>query len=486
MNFFKSVLWSLSGTIGVRIIGLLTSVVLARLLTPDIFGIVGMALVVVGFIYIIQEAGLSSFLIQTKELSKEMISTSFFLNIILSVILVIITFFSAPYIAGFYNVPQLELILYFSCAGIFIASFGITQKGILMREKQFRKIAIIDMVAELTTSIVSIALAIMGYPILAVGISTLFRPAVQSISLVVNVGIRSVFGKPDTSLIKEVFAFSINVLGTRVLNYVRNNIDYLLIGKLLGSTSLGLYTIAFQWSTVARFYFSQSIANVAFPEVARHQDNTKKVGQIYLNLIEKISFITFPICIGIALIAPEFVDFLYGSEWKSVVPVMQILMLSGLISSIGTIVGAILKGIGRPGVELQVNTYSLISFSILVLLGSYFGIQGVAYAVLINSFMFNFIMTARLLPLIEIKWSQYFQALKRSAYSTIIMAVLIYLFRYFGIYSFGDKTIVALTLLVISGIIFYILASYLFNKEMIYWTLSKIQPMLKKQSNGEM
>jgi O-antigen/teichoic acid export membrane protein len=478
MSFLKNVLWALTGSIGVRIVGLITTVILARLLAPDIFGIVGMALVIIGFIYVIQEAGLSSFLVQAKDINKSMISTSFVLNIILSIFLVFIVFLLAPYISKFYNQPQLEHLFYYSCAGIIIASFGITQRGLLIREKQFKKLSIVDLSAELTTSVFSIVLALFGYPLLAVVLSMLFRPAVQSIALFAIVGLRPVVGKPDFKLVKIMFPFSSRVLGTRIVNFARNNVDYLLIGKLLGSGSLGLYTVAFQWSTVARFYFSQSIANVAFPEVARNQDNHKRVGEIYINLIKKIAFVTFPICIGLAMIAPEFVDFVYGDKWEGVIPVLQILMFAGLISSIGTVVGSILKGIGRPDIELNVNVFSLISFSLLVLIGSNFGITGVAYAVLINSLTFNFIMTGKMLPLIHLDWMNYFKALIKPALATMSMGILVIISKPVllqnVISSFGK-----LILLILLGTVFYFFTSYAFNREMIQWVIKKSQGILK-------
>ncbi|MDR7073185.1 lipopolysaccharide biosynthesis protein [Fictibacillus barbaricus] len=478
MNFFINILWSLSGTIGVRIAGLLTSIFLASLLTPGVFGIVGMALVVVGFLYVIQEAGLSSVIVQKKDLTKSILSTAFFLNIIFSIILVILVIAAAPSIARFYHQPSIENLLYYSSAGIIIASVSITQRGLLMRNKQFKKLTLIDLSAEILTGVLSILLAFLGYPILAVGLSMLFRAAIQSFFLLLLVGIKDVVGKPDFRLIKVILPFSINVLGTRVVNFVRNNIDYLLIGKMLGSYSLGLYTIAFQWSTVARFYFSQSIANVAFPEVAKYQNDYEKVGKIYLNLIKNISFVTFPFCIGMALVAPEFILALYKEKWVDVIPILQILMIAGLISSIGTVVGAILKGIGRPDIELKINFYSLISFTILLLLGSTIGLKGVAYAVLINSFTFNIVMTIKVLKILHLSLSDYLNSLKNSLLSTIFMSAIIICYSLADI-SFNNRFI-ELIIIILVCILSYAAGVLLFNRPMYTTIISKLDIMKKK------
>lgn len=485
MNFFRNTLWALTGSIGVRVIGLSTSVMLARLLTPEIFGLVGMALVVVGFIYVIQEAGLSSYLVQVKVISKKVVTTTFILNIILSVFLIVVLLLLAPFISQFYEQPEIEPLLYYSCLGIFIGSLGITQRGILMRNKKFKKISFIDITAEICTAFVAILLALLKFPMLAVGFSMLFRPAIQSIMLVALIGLREVMGKADFGLIKDIFPFSLNVLGTRIVNFARNNVDYLLIGKLLGSSSLGLYTIAFQWSTIVRFYFSQSIANVAFPEVARHQNDLKKVGTIYINLLKKISFITFPLCIGLAIVAPEFIEFLYGAKWLEVVPVLQILMFAGVLSSLGTIVGSILKGIGRPDIEFRINMFSLLSFIIMVLIGSWWGIKGVAYAVLLNGIIFHWITIGKLLRVLNLTWINYFHSLKGAAYSTFIMTIPIVMLRWLDLINF-TSSFISLALFVIIGMVFYILASAIFNKETTRWALGKLSPLIKKKRHGEL
>ncbi|WNB92683.1 lipopolysaccharide biosynthesis protein [Bacillus sp. NEB1478] len=480
MSFFNNVIWSLSGTIGVRIIGLLTSILLARLLTPEIFGIVGMAMVIVGFIYVVQEAGLSSVLIQRKSINKTLVVTTFYMNIIFSLLLIVLLIILAPFIADFYKQSAVKTLLYFSSIGIFIGALGITERGLLTRDKKFKKLTSIDLVAEVTTSLFSIILALLGYWMLAVGLSILFRPAIQSLSLFLVAGFNNVKGKPDFKLAKDILPYSLNVQGTRIINFARNNVDYLIIGKILGSSSLGIYTIAFQWSTVARFYFSQAIANVAFPEIARNQNDFNKVGIIYTNIIRKISFITFPLCMGIACVADEFIMVLYGDRWLEVIPVLQVLMLAGMITSIGTVVGSVYKGIGRPDIELKVNVYSLISFIILILiLGNAYGLIGVAYAVLINTIIFNIVMTTTLFKIINLKFNVFIKSLKNAFYSTILMSVLLYLIK--PMISNEFNFTLTLIILVLLGFMFYLFATYIFNKQMLYWVIDKAASFKRKK-----
>ena len=272
-------MWTFSGTIGVQLIGLLVNIILARLLTPEIFGVVNLALVVIVFAHIVQEAGLSSVIIQRKAIDKSFIATTFYLNIIFSTFLCLSILFSATEIAIFFGHMEIEWLLYYSIVGIFIGSLGVTYRGLMMRNGQFKTLSIINLISELIGVILTVVYIYLENYIIAVGIRIIARPAIQAILMISICGIKEISGKPKVSLLKEIFPFSSNVLGIKTINYLKNNIDYLLIGKILGSGNLGIYTIAFQWSTIAKFYISGSIAKVLLPEIAKNQDDIKKLKQ---------------------------------------------------------------------------------------------------------------------------------------------------------------------------------------------------------------
>lgn len=442
------------------------------MVSPEIFGIAGMALVFVGFTYVIQEAGLSSTIIQKPKINHTIVATTFSLNIILSIILVIVIYLSASSIAAFYQQPEVEILLNYAGIGVFVGSLGITQRALLTRERKFKILTKVDLIAELVTSVVSVLLAVLNYPLLAISLSMLFRPAVQSLCLILVTAKRRIIGKPNFKILREILPYSSNVLGVRVVNFIRNHVDYLLIGKLLGSASLGIYTIAFQWSTVARFYFSQSIAKVAFPEVSRNQHDIDKVREIYLNLVRKISFVTFPFCLGLVLVASEFIHVFYGEKWMETVPALQILMIAGMISSIGTIVGAFFKGLGRPDIELKLNIFSLISFTILIYIGSFYGIIGVAVAVLINTITFNTFMTLKICSHLNLKLKVYVESLYSSGLSVFIMVAIVYLTRVN--FMNDSSSLISLVILSLTGVFVYSISSYYFNKDMMKWIMQKL------------
>lgn len=133
------------------------------------------------------------------------------------------------------------------------------------------------------------------------------------------------------------------------------------MGRFLGDRLLGIYTLAFQWGALARYYLSNAVARVLFPEVSKQQDDLNKLKLMYLSVISKMAFITLPICIGLALTSHEFIYVLYGEKWLGVVPVLQTLLVAGGLSSISVIGNPVLRGIGRPDSGNETK-HSFVSF----------------------------------------------------------------------------------------------------------------------------
>lgn len=473
MSFYKNVKWVLGGTIGIHFINILVNIILARILTPEIFGLVGIASVFIGFIYIVQEAGISSAIVQKTHVSRELLATTFYFNILLSIFIVIVTAFFSSIIADLYSNEKIAHLLNFSIIGMLGGALGITHRAILTRDRNFKAITRIDFISEVFSSIGAICFAIWGDPFIAVGFRIMFRPALQTILLVANTKLSLYNIRPSFQYIRDMLPFSLNVLGVKILNYVRNNVDYLMIGMLLGSYSLGIYTMAFQWSTVARFSLSQSVARVAFPEISRNQNDILKVKNIYLNMVGKLAFFTFPVTIGLALVANEFILIFYGEKWGEAVPILQILMIAGMVSALGTLVGSVFNGLGKPHIELQLNIISFCSFVLLVYIASFFGLLGVAVAVLINTLLFDIISTGRALKLLKSGYRDILNVIQPALISTSIMAVLVLILRYELLSSIDIVAKFLIT--IISGIITYLISTYFFNKGMLFWLLKKLR-----------
>jgi O-antigen/teichoic acid export membrane protein len=470
LSFFQNTVWSFINTLGVQLLALITNIILARLLYPEIFGILGMAMVFTGLILVIQDAGLNSYLIYKQNISHQIVSTTFWLNIGISIILSLIIFSVATPISHFYHMDEVKIIIEYIALGMVFGSLGITNRALLIKKKQFKTLTIIDMIAEFITSLVSIYLAINHFELLAISSRLVVRPFLHS-SMLLMISGRDIVGRPSWYVIKEILPYSYRVLSTQIFIYFNNNIDYFLIGRLLGSKSLGIYTIAYQWSVLTRSYISGSVSKVAFPQISMIQNDLEKIRVTYMNIINKISFVTFPICIGLLIVSPEFIIVLYGNQWVETVPILQILLIYGMLTSIGNIRGTIFNGIGKPEINMWMNIASFISLSIIIYISSFYGLIAIALGMLLNLIILDYIQMYHLNKIIRLPNNKYWKSLLPSLVSTLIMGLIVLIARW-TIYDF--LPVVRLFIYIAVGVIAYICASYFFNRKNLKWFMHKI------------
>jgi len=468
-------IWSFLSIVGVQFINIMTNVALARILSPETFGILGMAIVFAGFAFVVQEAGLNSYLIFKKGDIQKVVSTTFWLNIIFSIFIAGALYFSSGAIADFYRDTHVITILHFICIGILVGSIGSTHRALLMKNNQFKDVTKVDILAEVVSSIAAIILALYINGLLAVSAKYVFRPFIQSLVVFKYSKYRIKFAIYMDEL-KELFLYSANVLGSQLFMYMNNNVDFFLVGRFLGDKILGIYTLAFQWGALARYYLSGAVMRVVFPEVSRQQDDPSKLKDMYLNVVSKLAFITLPICFGLALVAHEFIYVLYGAKWMEVVPVLQLLLVAGGISSVSVVGGPVLRGIGRPDLEMKLSVFSFVSFTALVLIGVKQGLLAVAIAECCRVIL---VETTRLWLIrkhLGVSVRAVFKQLLPTVQSLVLMIIVLYGMNLLAI----EISILILFVFKIAiGAAAYIAGSFIFNKSQSKWILNYVK---KKQA----
>lgn len=467
----RNTVWSFLSIMGVQFINIMTNVVLARILSPETFGILGMAIVFAGFAFLIQEAGLNSYLIYKKGENGDAVSITFWLNIILSIFIAGVLFVGADTISEFYGDTQVIIIIQFICIGILVGSIGSTHRALLMKNNQFKDLTKIDIIAEIVSSIAAIILAVYINGLLAVSAKYVFRPVIQSI-LVFKYYRCPIKFYINLNELKQLLYYSSSILGSQFFMYLNNNVDFFLVGRFLGDKLLGIYTLAFQWGALARYYLSGAVARVLFPEVSKQQDDPNKLRAMYLNVVSKLSFITLPICIGLALTSHEFIYVLYGEKWLDVVPVLQILLVAGGLSSISVIGNPVLRGIGRPDLEMKLSIFSFLLFTSLVWIGVKYDLIIVALAELCRVIIIEGIRIFLIKKNVKIKIIVIFKCLLPTIQSLMVMIIIL---LGFNMISFEFNIILIFLLKIITGVVAYVFGSVVFNKKETNWILSYVK-----------
>lgn len=307
----QGVSWSVVGRVGKNIIGFVVGVVLARLLSPTEFGLLGMITVITRFANLFTDMGFGAALIQKKEINDRELSSVFWLNMAGGILLTLIFIALSPVIASFYNEPILQILTIVLSFNFVIQSAVIVQKTQLTRSIDFKSLSIVEVASIFLSGAVGIAFAYYDY-----GVWSLVIHAISgSVFITVLIWYLSDWRPSavfDIGAIKRLLGFSLNLLGDKTINYWARNLDNLLIGKYLGSDPLGVYSKSYSIMLLPLQNVSNVISRVMFPALSKIQDDKERVKRIFLRMTRVIALVTFPMMLGLVVVVEPFVITVFG------------------------------------------------------------------------------------------------------------------------------------------------------------------------------
>lgn len=408
MSLRKKTIQGLGWSFGARLFRQISQFVvvamLARLLTPDDFGLIGMVAVFSGFASIFGELGITSAIIQNQNLEEKHYSSAFWINITAGIGLMLIFILCAQLITSFYNKPVLEDIIKLISLNFVLSSFSVVQLAIFKKEMNFKPIAIAESSAVIFAGVIGIYLAFNGYGVWSLVIQLISFTLVNACLLWIFSTWRPRF-LFSIGAIKDISNFSANVTGFNIVNYFARNVDYLLVGKFLGAGALGFYTLAYKIMLYPLYNISHIIGAVMFPAFSKIQNDLAKVRNSYLKMVKAISLITFPLMLVLFVVTPEFIRVVFGYQWEPVIPLLRILCFCGMFQSVGTAVGNIFLSQGRSDLQFKLQIVGTVILTVCILIGLRWGVNGVAsfYALYTFCFVpFTFYYSSRLISLSNI------------------------------------------------------------------------------------
>lgn len=447
----KGLTWSGMSQVITQISQLLITTILARLLTPNDFGLLGMTVVFTNFLNIFCEMGISGALIQKQDISETQYSSVFWLNIIVGIVLMLLTMAISPCIASFYNKPELKPIVMMISVNFPIMSFVIVQKAIFSKEMSFKKLAIAEVIAVIVAGIIGISMAYLGHGVWSLVYRMLIFTAANTLLLWWLSAWRPKFIFSLKAL-KEVFPFSFNLMGFNLVNYFARNIDNILIGKFLGVQALGYYTLAYRLMLYPVQNISGVVGKVMFPAFSMIQDDLEKVRTTYMKMVKAISLVTFPIMCVLFAVTPEFVHVIFGPQWQPMVILIQILCICGIFQAIGTTVGYILLSQGRADLQFKMQVIGTILVTIFIITGLKWGVIGVTVLYTLYSIFwvhFFFYVTNKI---INLRYKEFYSKIFSSYLMGAIITGSLLLIRQF----LTSSPVTTLITLICSGLFIYI------------------------------
>jgi O-antigen/teichoic acid export membrane protein len=324
----------------------LIAVFLARLLTPPEFGLVAMVVVFSGFAGLFSDLGFGPALVQRQEIEERHYCSVFWLNVAFGIVLGVVLASASPLIAKFYREPRLIPIVLLVGLCFPINSLGLVQKASLTRQMDFRALGLIDIGNVTLSGVIAIVLAWRGFGVWSLVCQMLCLTIFEVAGLWWFSSWRPrVFF--DRTAIRELFGFSSNLTGFTAINYWYRNGDNLLVGKFFGSAALGIYSRAYNLMLMPLSQITYVVSKVMFPALSRLQDDKARVKSIYLRSIALIALVTFPLMLGLLVVADHFILAIYGNAWAGAIQILRIFCVLGMVQSISSTAGWIYQSQGR-------------------------------------------------------------------------------------------------------------------------------------------
>lgn len=382
-RLIKSFAWDFGGRVGGQFIGFVIGIILARLLSPEEFGLIGMSMVFISLSGVFTNLGLSSALVQRSDPTEEHYSSSFYLNIIVATFLALIFIIIAPQIALFFKNPEITKLIRVLSLTLILSSFTIVQDARFRKKMNFRILTRTKIIASVLSGVLGVLMAFLGYGVWSLVIQTLFSGLITSLLLWLYSDWRPKFIF-RLKAIKDLWSYSFNLFISGILNTGYEQLDSIIIARLFSASDLGLFSRAKTLNRFAIKYSSESVGAITFPAMAEVKDNREQMLNMGLKAETLIAYLSFGL-LGLLYVASEpLILTLIGPKWLPSVEMFRILCLSGFAYPISTATLSMLKAAGYSGSFLRVEVWKKIIGLAGFAIGFYFGIKGYLISLIIT------------------------------------------------------------------------------------------------------
>jgi O-antigen/teichoic acid export membrane protein len=381
----RAAVWQLVGGGWQMLVRLGGSIFLARALEPSDFGLFGMAMLVQEFISYLGAFGFQIGLIAKKDVAEEDVSTCFWAMAGIRALLFLGGELAAPLAGLFFGDPRLVNVVRAVSCVFLCQAIEVIPSALLTKELRFRTLNVIQAAALTLETCLAVTLAVttsLGYWSLVIAMIVGATASAVATAIVVRWLPRFMFSRTS---FRYLSTFGGNTLGFSIVNYFHQNLDYLLVGRLLGANALGLYEYAYRIPHLVFDRIVRPIGQVAFPAFAKMRDDDTKIIEGYLKTVQFLAIVAFPMLTGLTVVADVAVPLLWGPRWVPVVTPLRVLCLCAALRCIPQAAGAVLYCKDRPDIPFKIGVVGLMWTGVIVgILGRAYGVLGVAYGMMLS------------------------------------------------------------------------------------------------------
>lgn len=371
--------WGFLNSGGMQLLNLVIGIFLARLLSPGEYGIVGMLAIFSQIAINLQDSGFGVALINIKNIRHNDYNSVFWFNIGVSLALYAVLFLCAPLIAAFFHQPCLTPLSRFLFVGFVFSALGVAPNAMLGRNLMVREKTIITLLALPLSGLVAVVMAFKGF--------SYWSLATQQVLFnVITCAGRYYYARwtptlhVDFTPVKRMFSFSYKVLITMVMSTISNNVLTVIFGRLFPAATVGNYTQAGKWNSMASWTISGTISQVAQPVLARVADQADRQRRVFGKMLRFTAFMSFPAMFGLAMVAPEFILSTIGGKWVNSIPLLRILCVGGAFIPFYTLYQHLFLSLGKSDVYMWLNIAQIIIVIVAVMIAHALGMTAMVVA----------------------------------------------------------------------------------------------------------
>lgn len=465
--------WKFSERITAQLISLVVSTILARMLSPDDYGVVAMVMVFITIANVFVSNGLGNALIQKKDADNLDFSTVFYVNILMGIVIYIVLFFTAPYIASFYQMDVLCLIIRVLGIRIVVAAVNSVQQAYVSRNMLFKRFFWSTLFGTLVSGVVGIIMAYMGCGVWALVTQYLVNTCTDTIVLWFTVKWRPEL-RCSIKRAKDLFSFGWKILISSLIDTGYNQLRSLIIGKKYTSVDLAFYNQGDKYPAFLVVNIDAAITSVLFPLLSQNQDDKKSVKNLTRLSMRVSSYIIWPIMVGFAAVAEPFVRVILTDKWIDAVPFLRVFCITYALWPVHTANLQAINALGRSDLFLKLEIIKKVVGIAIIIITMPFGPFAMAIGMLVGGIISTFINAFPNKFLLQYTYIEQVKDILPSILMSFAMWACISFVSYF---EFTDIT--TLLIQVLLGISIYVMESYFFKNDVFMYLLGHIKKALK-------
>lgn len=449
----NGLIWRFLERCGAQGVAFIISIVLARLLDPSVYGVIAMVTVFTTLLQVFVDSGLGNALIQKKDADDLDFSTVFYFNMVLCAFLYVLMFLGAPWIADFYEIPELTAIIRVLSFTIVISGIKNIQQAYVSRHMLFKKFFFSTLGGTIGAAFIGIWMAWNGYGVWALVIQNIFNMIVDTLILWITVGWRpkKMF---SWNRLKELFSFGWKILIAAFLDTAYRELRSLIIGKIYSSEDLAFYNKGQQFPKLIITNINSSIDSVLLPSLSDEQDNKSRLKAMTRRAIGVSTYIIVPMMVGLAVCAEPIVRIVLTDKWLPCVPYLRIFCITFAFYPIHTANLNAIKALGRSDIYLRLEIIKKIVGVLLLLSTMWISVKAMAYSLLVSNITSQIINSWPNRKLLTYSYLEQLKDILPQIILSVVMGGIVYLL---GLIYVNDY--VTLFLQIVCGIVIYLLGS---------------------------